>query len=384
MEKSIKNILITGGAGFIGSNLVRKLTAQGYNVVVLDCLSNQVHGKNPEQNSPLYLGIATNPKVKFIKGTVTSRLNWQEALVGIEAIIHLASETGTGQSMYEINKYIEVNITGTALLLDILMNEPHKVKKIILGSSRAVYGEGQYSCPDHGIVYPSGRQIKDMSHGDFDCKCPVCGSKVHLMATAEDSKIHPTSIYGITKQNQEQLVLMVAKSLGIDALVFRFQNVYGPGQSLANPYTGILSIFSTQIKNGNNINIFEDGKESRDFVFIDDVVNATILGLKSNSTACNIFNVGSGTPIDVINVAHVLSRAYGSEARIKISGNFRFGDIRHNYADIKLSREVLGYEPKVDFNDGIQKFCQWVDQQTLQEDKYNESIEEMKQKGLYK
>jgi dTDP-L-rhamnose 4-epimerase len=384
MEQKIKNILVTGGAGFIGSNLVRQLTAKGYNLVVLDNLSNQVHGKNPEQNSPLYLSIAANPKVKFIKGTVTSHADWKEALAGIDAIIHLASETGTGQSMYEINKYIEVNIAGTGLLLDILMNEPHSIKKIMLASSRAVYGEGKYNCPEHGIVYPSSRQTTHMDQGDFDCKCPICAGNINLMATTEDSKIHPGSIYGITKQNQEQLLLMVARSLGIDAIAFRFQNVYGPGQSLANPYTGILSIFSTQIKNGKNINIFEDGKESRDFVFIDDVVDAIMLGLVSNTVGNNIFNVGSGTAIDVITVAKTLSRAYGSKAQIKVSGNFRIGDIRHNYADIKLAKAMLGYAPKVDFKEGIQKFCQWVDQQTLQEDKYNESIEEMRQKGLYK
>ena len=384
MGKSIKKVLVTGGAGFIGSNVVNKLASKGYKVVILDNLSKQIHGDNPEKSSPLYLSICSNQNIKFINGSVTSRSDWQKALVGIDAIIHLAAETGTGQSMYEIEKYIDVNIKGTAIMLDVLANEKHTIKKIVVASSRAIYGEGRYYCNKHGNVYPNERQELDMNEGDFECKCPICGNVVELLPTTEDSKIHPTSVYGITKYNQEQLVLIVAKSLGIEAVSFRYQNVYGPGQSLSNPYTGILSIFSTQIKNGNNLNIFEDGSESRDFVYIDDVVDATILGLEIPEAANRSFNIGADKPISVMTVAETLRENFNSDIQIIISSNYRLGDIRHNYADITQAKDMLGFNPKVDFNEGMRKFCQWVNTQEVHIDRYSDSIEEMKQKGLYK
>lgn len=378
----MKNILITGGAGFIGSNIALKLIEKGQKVTVLDNLSPQIHGVNPELTSPLYKSIIN--KVNFINGSVTSREDWLKAIDGQDAIIHLAAETGTGQSMYEIQKYIDVNIGGTATMLDILANQPHQIKKIVVAASRAIYGEGKYKCSDHGIVYPTERLDEDMAKGDFQCKCPICNKDVEILSTTEDSKIHPTSVYGITKQNQEQLVLTVCKSLGIAAVGYRYQNVYGPGQSLSNPYTGILSIFSTRIKNGNSINIFEDGKETRDFVFIDDVADATILGLEKNEANDQVYNVGTGVATDVITVADTLSRFYGRETLIQISGNYRLGDIRHNFADISKIKSELGFEPKWSFDKGIEAFTNWVNQQEIPEDKYESSIEEMKKKGLYK
>ena len=377
----MKNILITGGAGFIGSNLALKLISQGYNVTVLDNLSNQIHGSNPESDSPLFQSI--KDKVNFINGTVTSKDDWQKAIARQEVIVHFAAETGTGQSMYEIQKYVDVNVNGTAILLDILANSPNQVKKIIIASSRSIYGEGKYKSPELGIVYPSHRISKYMDNGDFDVK--VEGSSLlTLMATDEDSKIHPSSVYGITKQNQEQMIMTVCPTLGIAPVAFRYQNVYGPGQSLKNPYTGILSIFSTQIKNGNGINIFEDGKESRDFVFVDDVVDATILGIEKDEANNEVFNVGTGIPTDVITVANGLIKNYGIAASVTISGNYRLGDIRHNYADLTKIKNKLGFEPKFSFEKGLKEFTNWVDKQEIQQDNYKRSIEELKSKGLYK
>lgn len=376
------NILITGGAGFIGSNVALKLIAKGYNVTVLDTLSEQIHGDNPEETSPLYLSI--KDKVRFIKGSVTSREDWMKALEGQEAIVHLAAETGTGQSMYEIEKYVQTNIGGTALLLDILTNTKHNVKRVIVAESRAIYGEGKYHCPKCGDVYPLERKDEGMARGDFECKCPKCGGEVELVATTEDSAIRPSSVYGIGKQVQGQLVHLVCKSIGVESVSYRYQNVYGPGQSLTNPYTGILSIFSTRIKNGNGINIFEDGKETRDFVYIEDVVDATILGLEVPEANGHVFNVGTGVATDVLTVANTLCEKYGIQVPITVSGNYRLGDIRHNYADITLARQILGFEPKWNFSDGIEQFTKWVNQQEIQEDKYEASIEEMKKKGLYK
>ena len=371
-------ILITGGAGFIGSNLSLKLIEKGYEVTVLDNLSPQIH----REFSPLYESI--KDKVNFIKGTVLSYDDWKKALDDVDVVVHLAAETGTGQSMYEIEKYTDVNIKGTSIFLDILANEKHSVKKMIIASSRSIYGEGKYRCSEHGIVYPTERQDADMANGDFGVKCPVCRCDVELLATDETSKIHPSSIYGITKQVQEQMFLVMGKSLGISAVAFRYQNVYGAGQSLSNPYTGILSIFSTRIKNGNDITIFEDGLESRDFVYVDDIVDATILGIEKDEANGEVFNVGFGEAIDVLTVANTLVKAYTSSSKITISKNYRLGDIRHNYADLTKIKTKLGFEPRVSFEEGIRRFTKWVEMQEVVEDKYEKSIEEMKTKGLYK
>lgn len=377
----MKKILITGGAGFIGSNLALKLISKNYEVTVLDTLSEQIHGKNPLE-SQLFKSI--KDKVRFIQGSVCSKDDWLNALNEQDAVVHLAAETGTGQSMYEIEKYSNVNISGTAILLDLLTNERHNIKKVLVASSRAIYGEGKYSCSKHGIVYPSERKENDMEQRDFSIKCPFCNENVTLLATDENSKIHPSSIYGITKQVQEQMVHCACKAINIPSVSFRYQNVYGPGQSLKNPYTGILSIFSNSMRQNNDINIFEDGKESRDFVYIDDVVNATILGLETDAAAYHEFNIGTGTSVDVLTVAMLLKKYYASTSNINISGNFRKGDIRHNYADISKARKILGYSPKVEFEDGLRIFCNWVLTQPLEEDKYQKSLDEMKMKGLYK
>lgn len=374
----MNNILITGGAGFIGSHIALKLLEKGYKVRILDNLSPQIHGK--EGKLPEFL----QGKVDFIRGDVKFRADLKKALNGMDAVIHLAAETGTGQSMYEISKYTEVNIGGTANLLDILTNESNSIKKVIVASSRAIYGEGKYECKEHGDVYPLSRTDEDMEKGDFECKCPICGGKVVLKGTDEKSEIHTSSIYGITKYTQEQMVLVACKAINIPAVVFRYQNVYGPGQSLSNPYTGILSIFSTRIKNGNDINIFEDGKESRDFVYIDDVADATIMGLEKEEANYEIFNVGSGEKTDVITVTNLLKKAYNSNVETKISGNYRLGDIRHNYSDTRKIKEKLGFEPKYSFEEGINNFVGWVNNQEVFEDMYEKSIEEMKSKGLYK
>lgn len=375
-----RNILITGGAGFIGSNLALKLVKKGYCVTVLDNLSKQIHGD--EESSPLYLSV--KDKVKFIKGDVRNNRDWDQALKNQDIVVHLAAETGTGQSMYEISRYVEVNIQGTACLLNYLANEKHSIKKVVVASSRAVYGEGKYNCNEHGIVYPGERKENDLNGGQFECTCPLCGQIVDLLSTTEDSKLHPTSVYGITKHNQEQMVLTVGGSLGIPAIAYRYQNVYGPGQSLTNPYTGILSIFSNLIKNNKQINIFEDGKESRDFVYIDDVVDATILGVENEGITYDVFNVGSDKPIDVLTVAQTLIKKYNSNVQCRISGNYRLGDIRHNYADLAKTNELLGYKPKYDFDRGITLFTEWVNMQKTMDSNYEKSIQELKEKGIFK
>ncbi|NYE24226.1 NAD-dependent epimerase/dehydratase family protein [Pigmentiphaga litoralis] len=376
------NVLITGGAGFIGSNLALHLISLGHSITVLDNLSPQIHGDNAKDKSELFLTI--RDKVRFIEGSVTDEQAWIQAMDGQHAIVHLAAETGTGQSMYEIKKYVDVNIGGTALMLDLLTNTKHSVSRVVVASSRSIYGEGKYRTADGSFVYPGARTNDALSKGIFEHVDSTTGEPLTLVATDEDAKLHPSSVYGITKLNQEQMVLTVCSSLGIAGTALRYQNVYGPGQSLSNPYTGILSIFSTRIKNGNPISIFEDGLESRDFVFISDVVKATTLALLRDGTSTEVYGIGSGIATTVKEVADRLIAAYGTPVPVTTTGAYRLGDIRHNFADLEKARSQLGFVPEVSFEQGISEFTKWVNKQEVQVDKYEASIEEMKAKGLFK
>lgn len=380
----MKRVLITGGAGFIGSSLAKRLIDNNYEVTVLDNLAPQIHGANPGETSPLYRSIVAN-RIRFIHGSVTDRDSLIKALHDQDVVVHFAAETGTGQSMYKIWHYVDVNTGGTALMLDILANGKYQVKKMIVASSRSIYGEGRYFSRDlNAYVYPTSRTTADMDKGDFEVKYPGAKSPLELVATDEQSRIHPSSVYGITKQNQEQMIMTVCPTIGIAPVAFRYQNVYGPGQSLSNPYTGILSIFSNLINQGKEINIFEDGKESRDFVFIDDVVSATFAGIASDNANNKVYNVGTGVATDVMTVAKTLMRHYKKETALKISGNYRLGDIRHNFADLTRIKEDLGYSPAVNFDQGIKKFADWVSGQNATYGGYEESLSEMKSKGLLK
>lgn len=374
-------VLITGGAGFIGSRLAQRLADDGHAVTVLDCFLEQVHGPNP-QASDAYQALAQAARI--LRGDVTDRAALTAALVGIEAVVHLAAETGTGQSMYAIDRYNAVNIGGTARLLDILANEVHDVRRVVVASSRSIYGEGRYRASDGRDVYPEHRREADMRAGDFAVKHPGIDSELELVSTDESSKLHPSSVYGITKQVQEQLVMTVCPSIGIEGVALRYQNVYGPGQSLSNPYTGILSIFSNLIMQGKAINIFEDGRESRDFVYVDDVVEATRLALTHGGAAGQIFNVGTGVPVSVMEVARTLVRLFDTPVPIEVSGNFRLGDIRHNYADMTRIRETLGFEPSWSFERGIAELVLWAKGSGPQASAYEASLSEMREKGLLK
>jgi dTDP-L-rhamnose 4-epimerase len=376
-------VLITGGAGFIGSNLARKLCENNMDVTVLDNLSPQVHGASPYETSGNFASLPAS--VRFVRGSVTDRAILERVMQAQDAIVHLAAETGTGQSMYEVDRYTDVNVHGTALMQDILIkSKRNSVRKVVVASSRAVYGEGKYRSSATGISYPGPRLEKNMLAGQFEHLCPVSGEVMECVPTDENSKIHPTSVYGITKQTQEQIVMTVCRSIGIGASALRYQNVYGPGQSLSNPYTGILSIFSTRLKNRNPIKIFEDGRESRDFVYIDDVVDATYAAMTSPAANDHVFGIGSGIRTTVMDVANALSDAYGCNANVNVTGAFRLGDVRHVYADLTKAREVLGFAPKISFLEGIKRFTQWVDDQQVMPDTYEKSISEMKDIGLFK
>jgi dTDP-L-rhamnose 4-epimerase len=375
----MQKILITGGAGFIGSNVARALLKEGHKITILDNFLPQIHGEKNELAEDL------KGRVKLIVGDVADKTALYAALEGQDAVIHYAAETGTGQSMYAVSHYTNVNIQATANLCDYLINAEHMIKSVIVASSRSIYGEGKYHSPDFGSVYPKSRTFQNVAES-FDLPCPISGKyNLKVAATDESSKIHPSSFYGITKQVQEQMIILATQLKNMNGYALRYQNVYGPGQSLKNPYTGILSIFTRLALQNQEINIFEDGLESRDFVYIDDVVNATIGCLNLNVAGQYILNVGSGVPVNVLEVANEIVSYLKSESEIKISGAFREGDIRHNFADLKLLKEITGFEPKWSFKDGLHSFIDWaLAQNDIPKDTtdYTKSLAQLKERGL--
>lgn len=371
------NVLITGGAGFIGSRLARKLQAGGASVTVLDNLSEQIHGADAT------FPTALSDIARCIRGDVRDKAVMRDAIAGQEVIVHLAAETGTGQSMYAVEHYADVNLQGTAVLLDVLVNDrPASLRKLVVASSRAVYGEGQYRCAAHGSVYPAARVAEAMDAGRFDPVCPVCAGEVTVEPTAEATPFGPSSFYGLTKQVQEQMVLMFATTLGIDGFAMRYQNVYGPGQSLNNPYTGILAVFSNLVRQGKGLNIFEDGEESRDFVFIDDVVDATAACIRPDVHGVMALNVGAGTRTTVLQVARAIIDHYRADVPVEVTGAYRIGDIRHNMADVSRLQTLTGVTPHWAFTDGLKAFLNWADTHELTESGFDKSLKELSDRQL--
>lgn len=371
------NLLITGGAGFIGRHLISALQAREDVLTVVDNFSPQVHdASSVEVFKASFRGT-------LIVGDVRDRSVWDEALRGQDAIVHLAAETGTGQSMYEVQRYEAVNIGGTACMLDVLVNGGERtVKKLVVASSRAVYGEGLYHCTTHGYVQPAGRLDADLERRDFDPRCPECGTFVHTRPTPENCGFAPISMYGLTKQVQEQMVLMYATTLGISGIALRYQNVYGPGQSLNNPYTGILAIFSNLAREGRPIQVFEDGHESRDFVHVGDVVSATLKSLDDAVQGVHALNVGSGVQTSVVQVANEIVGYFGSPSSISVTGAYRKGDIRHNVADLRKAQRILGFTASMPFATGLHTFLDWAAANEAGKGAYENSLAEMRAKGF--
>lgn len=371
------NILITGGAGFIGTHLSRHLLALGHQITVLDNFLPQVHAGNRSAAADVAAHI------RLVVGDVADPAALKDALDGAQCVVHLAAETGTGQSMYEVARYERTNLAGTALLYDLLAKTPgHRVDRIVVASSRSIYGEGAYRCVRDGIVYPLSRPSADKADGHFDPLCPMCGGSCETAPTPESAPFQPSSFYGLTKQVQEQTVLMFGQVLGIPSFALRYQNVYGPGQSLQNPYTGILAIFSNLARTGRPINVFEDGAESRDFVFIDDVVRATTASVVADLRGCHTVNVGSGERTNVLEVAQGVNSFYGGHSAVETTGAFREGDIRHGMADLKHAHALLGYDPQWKFRDGLKRFLDWAAESDPSVAGYEESLAEMRKRGL--
>ena len=370
-------ILITGGAGFIGTHLTRHLLARGHEITVLDNFLPQVHAGS----TALAADIA--PHVRLISGDVADAGALKSALTCAERIVHLAAETGTGQSMYEVARYERTNLSGTALLFDLLAKSAtRKIERIVVASSRSIYGEGAYQCSQHGTVYPAPRSFQDKQAGHFDPLCSECGERCTTIPTPEIAPCQPSSFYGLTKQVQEQMVLMFGDALGIPSVALRYQNVYGPGQSLQNPYTGILAIFSNLARLNRPIRIFEDGHESRDFVYIDDVVEATSHALLDDLQGVHRVNVGSGERTSVLQVAQHIVAFFGSDSPLQVTGEFRVGDIRHGSADLTQLQSLLGVTPQWKFVDGVRKFLAWAAESSPEAAGYDRSLDELRSKGL--
>lgn len=370
-------VLITGGAGFIGSRLALTMAQQGAEVTVLDNLSPQIHGSDAHFASAL-VGAAS-----CVKGDICDAELVKDLLQNQEIVIHLAAETGTGQSMYAIQHYAKVNLQGTAVLLDqIVNNRPKALSKLIVASSRAVYGEGEHQCRLHGRVFAAPRTKANMLAGRFEPVCPLCNEEVIAVATTEIAPFAPSSFYGLTKQVQEQMVLMFAEAIGLDAFAMRFQNVYGPGQSLTNPYTGILAVFSNLVRQGKGLNIFEDGRESRDFVYIDDVVAATAACAKSDVRGIMALNVGSGVATSVLDVANAIVQHFDADVPVTVTGDFRVGDIRHNFANISRISSLSGFAPTWTFEKGLYQFLSWAENFGPADSGFDRSLAELIERGL--
>jgi dTDP-L-rhamnose 4-epimerase len=381
MESFMKEdkILITGGLGFIGMNVANLLVEQGRQVLLFDNLSPQIHGAIPDLSS---LPLLRSANVEVVRGNVCRHDDWGAVLADVGCIVHLAAETGTAQSMYEISRYTETNVSGTARLLDYLANHKHNVIKIILASSRSVYGEGAYQCGRCGVVFPSMRSVEMLRCQRWQPECPTCGDEIGATATREDAKTAPASIYAATKLAQEDLVRIAGNALGISTVIFRLQNVYGEGQSLRNPYTGILSIFSNQIRLGKIVNLYEDGQESRDFVHVSDVARAIVLGVTSDRADGNTLNVGYGKPTSVERIALLLSELLGADTQPIVSGQYRVGDIRHGYADTSAIYQRLGFTPELSLEQGLDRFVAWVRRQPMEDDRLDAATQELLSRGF--
>jgi dTDP-L-rhamnose 4-epimerase len=369
-------VLVTGGAGFIGSWLVESLLAAGHSAIVVDNLSPQIHGAMPAPQ----LAWIDEPRVQFIRGDVRDVDLMDKALAEVDAVVHLAAETGTGQSMYQIRHYYEVNVQATAALFELVGTRHRHVGRIVMASSRSIYGEGAYRLGGQ-IVVPQPRSAAALSAGRFEPTGPG-GEALTLIATPESAPPQPASVYAATKLANEQLGKVFAEAYGTSVFALRFQNVYGERQSLRNPYTGILSIFSNRMRENLPINLFEDGLESRDFVHVSDVVNSIVLALTSDSKGFQALNIGAGVATSVEAVASLLRRLLKSESTLTVSGDFRAGDIRHCYADLSRAEAELGFKPAVSLEDGLSRFVDWVLTQAVLVDHSVAAQAELQRLGL--
>ncbi len=364
--------LVTGGAGFIGSHLVRELVARGDDVVVLDSLEEQVHGGTPP---PL------PDSVELIVGDVGDVELADRALAGTDRVVHLAAAVGVGQSMYEIARYTELNTMATARFLERLVALRPLPSRLVVASSMSIYGEGEYTCDAHGPQSPGPRPEEQLLAREWELACPTCRQPLRPVPTSEAKPLLPTSIYAINKRDHEEMSLVTGAAYGIPTVALRFFNVYGEGQALSNPYTGVAAIFASRLLNEHSPVVFEDGEQSRDFTHVSDIVQGLLAALESERAPGHAVNLGTGRPTTVARVAEVLAEGIGADAPAELSGQYRAGDIRHCYADIARAEELLDYSPKVTFEDGMGALVEWLrDQQAV--DRVDAATSELAARGL--
>jgi dTDP-L-rhamnose 4-epimerase len=375
-------VLVTGGAGFVGSFLCEDLRRVGHEVRIFDNYEPQVHAGSQSNIGALLKPDGTPLSgVEITYGDVRSATQLDSALKGVDAVVHLAAQVGVGQSMYEIHRYVDHNTVGTAVLLELLASRRHAVKKLVVASSMSIYGEGGARCTDCGIITPALRSGAQMKRGEWEVTCPGCGKPAAPIATNEEKPVLPTSIYAITKRDQEEMCLVVGRAYDIPTVALRFFNIYGPRQSLGNPYTGVAAIFSSRLLNNNAPVIFEDGDQTRDFVHVSDIVQAISLALLKDEANGHVFNVGTGIPTSIKQVATALARKMQRDVAPQIENKFREGDIRHCYADISKIRRYLGYKPTVEFEVGIADLIAWAEEQKA-EDRFEHAAAELAKRGL--
>jgi dTDP-L-rhamnose 4-epimerase len=352
-----KNVLVTGGAGFIGSHTVDALIERGYSVRVYDNLTPQVHGENAQK--PVYL----HPDAEFVRGDVRHRADLKKALQGIDIVIHDAAEVGVGQSMYAIDQYVSTNVQGTAILWDILVNDKHKVEKVLVASSMSIYGEGNYQCQKHGKIAPSPRPDEQLQKYQWDMLCPECKTPVTPVPTNEDKPLECTSVYAQSKKDQEVYSIMIGKAYKLPTVACRYFNCYGPRQSLNNPYTGAAAIFCSAIKNNASPLIYEDGRQRRDFIHVKDLVRGKLMLLEDARADYGVFNIGTGKPSSILDLANTLIDLSKKNVKANVINKFRSGDIRDCYADTSKIT-ALGFAPKLSLSEGLQDLVQWGDRQS--------------------
>jgi dTDP-L-rhamnose 4-epimerase len=368
-----KNILITGGAGFVGSHLADALLAAGHHVRIFDNLTDQVH----HDGIPEYL----SEDAEFVQGDVQDSAAVRRALAGIDVVFHMAAAVGVGQSMYEIERYMGSNTQGTAVLLQQLLDRKSRVEKLVLASSMSIYGEGKYLCAQCGSVAPQLRTVDQLRIKQWEPNCPACGEALTPIPTDESKPLQCSSIYALSKKDQEEMCLLFGRTYGLSAVALRYFNIYGTRQALSNPYTGVAAIFASRFMNGNPPLVFEDGAQLRDFVSVEDVVRANLLAMESSQADGMAVNIGSGEPISIREVAAELARAMDSEIAAELTQKYRAGDVRHCFADISAARKFLGYAPQVRFADGLKDLVQWLCSQQPQ-DRAAEAVAQLSEFGL--
>ncbi len=371
-----RKALVTGGAGFIGSHTVDALVDRDFSVRVLDSMVEQVHGKDAR---PAYLPHG----VEFMRGDVRDKDTMRHALEGVDVVFHLAAEVGVGQSMYEIVRYTDTNVMGTAVLLELLANERHQVEKLIVASSMSIYGEGRYLCANCGPVSPALRSEAQLMEHDWEVRCPHCNSTLTPRPTKEDKPLQPTSVYAVSKRDQEEMCLAVGRAYNIPTVALRFFNAYGTRQALSNPYTGVAAIFAARLLNHHPPIIYEDGQQTRDFVHVSDIVQGLMLAMEQDAANYEVFNVGTGRPLTIAEVAEKLAEGLGLQIKSQVTGRYRAGDIRHCYADISKIRQTLGYRPAISFEEGLPELLDWVGVQQVS-DRAEQAAAELAARGLTK